>query len=96
MTAPLRDQHSEASPERGSQGPSAAAPGPPSTAPRGIPGPAVAPASDAPIDSDKWTGEVEAQEREGRTFIILLLLAVAVGTPFAVWISLALSRFLFS
>jgi hypothetical protein len=54
------------------------------------------PEDEPAIDSHRWTGEVEAQKREGRTFLVLLILAVAIGAPFAVWLSLSLSRILFS
>ena len=47
------------------------------------------------IDSHAWTGEVEAQRREGRMFVILLAIIVAIAAPFAVWFALYLSQILF-
>jgi hypothetical protein len=49
---------------------------------------------EATVDSHLWTGEVEAQRREGRTFLVLLILIVALASPFAVWLALYLSRIL--
>ncbi|MFO1154855.1 MAG: hypothetical protein U1E42_14515 [Rhodospirillales bacterium] len=48
------------------------------------------------VESHTWTGEVEAQRQDGRRLIILLILAVAIGSPFAVWLSLCLARMLLS
>lgn len=55
---------------------------------------AAAGTREATVDSHLWTGEVEAQRREGRTFLVLLILIVALASPFAVWLALYLSRIL--
>ena len=46
------------------------------------------------VDWHRWTGSVETQQREGKRFLALLVLAVVLLIPFAVWLSLYLSRVL--
>ena len=66
MAAALRDLQAGERHAKGGRRGSAAAPGHPSTAPAANVGTEVAPARDTStgIDSHRWTGEVEAQERE--------------------------------
>jgi hypothetical protein len=44
------------------------------------------------VDSTRWTGDVEEQRAEAKSWLVGLVVVLAFAVPVAVWIGRAISR----